>query len=101
MAAAGSDFNNNEKKDFVQYGRCFARLGEPWTKIYMIAQHSLSVENQESEDEHEETEELVVALNFSRHTHDHTLLTKLAPGQHVWRQAGKYCAASFQASNSR
>ena len=99
MVTAGSDSSNSEKKDFVQYGRYFAHLREPWTKIYMITQHSLGVENQESEDEHKETE--LVALISSHHTHGHTLLTKLAPGQHVWRQAGKYCAASFQASNSR
>jgi len=40
-----------EPKDFVDYGRCFARLGETWTRVYNIVQHGLSMENNESEDE--------------------------------------------------
>jgi len=51
-----SNSGQNEK-DFVLYGRAFARLGELWTKTYNIVQHGLILESEGTDDEHEVTDE--------------------------------------------
>lgn len=38
-------------RDLSDYGRAFARLGEPFTKIHCIVEHGLAVEAADSEDE--------------------------------------------------
>jgi len=50
----GSHSQDHSQKDFVDYGRCFARLGEPFTKVYNVVQFGLNLEDRESDDEHDE-----------------------------------------------